>query len=234
MIPEDKKKINTLDRLIRKLRKAQDALRDRKIGIIRLEQLSAETKKAFDAAIDYTIGKRNIRKEIEARREQLKHWKRGILAMAFPINWKYFLSMPFIYGMIVPAVFFHLCIEIYHQFCFRLYGIPLVKGNDYFVYDRQLLPYLKLWEKANCIYCSYVNNLIRYSAEIGGRTERYWCPIKYARRIDDVHSHYPKFVDYLDAKKFREKWEELRDFSDVAEEKTGEERKKENKADKQA
>lgn len=208
---------NMREKLIRKLRKAQEALRDKKIGLIKLEQLSAETKKAFDTAIDSVMRKRDIRKEIEIRREQLKQWKRGILKMTFPINWKFLLSMPFIYGMIVPAVFFHLAIEAYHQVCFRLYGIPLVKGSEYFVYDRKLLPYLNLWEKFNCIYCSYVNNLIRYSAEIGGRTERFWCPIKYARRMENPHSQYAKFVDYLDAKEFREKWQKLRDFSDIAE-----------------
>lgn len=208
---------NMREKLIRKLRKTQEALRDKKIGLLKLEQLSAETKKAFDTAIDSVMRKRDIRREIEARREQLKQWKRGILKMTFPINWKFLLSMPFIYGMIVPAVFFHACIELYHQVCFRLYGIPLVKGNEYFVYDRKLLPYLNLWEKANCVYCSYVNNLIRYGAEIGGRTERFWCPIKYARRMENPHSQYNKFVDYLDAKEFREKWQKLRDFSDITE-----------------
>ena len=134
-----------------------------------------------------------------------------------PITWRYMISAPFIYGMIFPALLWNLGIEIYHQVCFRLYGIPRVQSKEYFVYDRQLLNLLNFWEKINCIYCSYVNNLIRYSAEIGGRTERYWCPIKYYRRIAGAHSQYDKFVDIKDKKELHEKWEELKDFSDVKE-----------------
>ncbi|PIV52133.1 hypothetical protein COX67_03305 [Candidatus Falkowbacteria bacterium CG_4_10_14_0_2_um_filter_36_22] len=53
--------------------------------------------------------------------------------------------------------------------------------------------------------------------EIAGRTERYWCPIKYANNLKEHHSQYSKFVDYLDAKNYRGKLGELRDFSDILE-----------------
>jgi hypothetical protein len=56
---------------------------------------------------------------------------------------------------------------------------------------------------------------LQYAVEIAGRTERFWCPIKYATRVPKTHSQYNKFVDYLDAENFREKWKELRDFSDI-------------------
>jgi len=72
-------------------------------------------------------------------------------------------------------------------------------------------------EKLNCLYCSYINNLLRYGMEIAGRTERYWCPIKYANNLKEHHSQYSKFVDYLDAKNYRGKLGELRDFSDILE-----------------
>ena len=160
--------------------------------------------------------RRNILKEIEIKRKELNAWRIGVIRTIFPINWKYVLSMPFIYGFIVPAFFFHFCLEIYHQVCFRIYGIPLVRPGEYFIYDRRLLPYLNWLEKINCVYCSYFNNLLRYGMEIAGRTERFWCPIKYAGMIDHHHSQYPKFVDFLDARNFREKWKELRDFSDIS------------------
>lgn len=128
---------------------------------------------------------------------------------------RYLLSAPFIYFMSVPMVLFHISIEIYHQVCFRLYGIPLVRSEKYFVYDRQLLPQLNWKEKINCYYCSYANNLFRYASEIGGRTERYWCPIKYHKKISQPHSQYEKFMENREAGNFREKWEELRDFSDI-------------------
>jgi len=141
------------------------------------------------------------------------------------VNWLYLISSPVIYGMFIPILFFHICLEIYHQFCFRLYGIPLVKGEEYFVYDRQLWPYLNWLEKLNCLYCSYYNNLTQYAVEIGARTERYWCPIKYVNRVKHSHSYYSKFIDSCDIKDFRGKWKDLKDFSDVSG-KPGEEEKK--------
>lgn len=43
-----------------------------------------------------------------------------------------------------------------------------------------------------------------YASEIGGRTERYWCPIKYARKIEQPHRHYREFADFGDAEGFKE------------------------------
>ncbi len=128
---------------------------------------------------------------------------------------QHFISMPFIYGMIFPSLTFHIFLEIYHQVCFRLYGITLVNSKKYFIYDRVALKNLNLIEKINCIYCSYVNNLIRYSAEVGGRTERYWCPLKYEREVENTHSQYEKFIKDGACEEIQEKWAELRDFSDL-------------------
>ena len=192
-------------------------LSSKEIGAAKLENLSDEVKAAFSQAILTATDKRNLIKEVEFNRETLKRFKLRALKSFFPINFRYLFSMPFIYGMFFPALFLHLCLEIYHQVCFRIYGIPLVKEEEYFIYDRQLLPYLNWLEKINCVYCSYVNNLFRYAVEIGGRTERYWCPIKYHRRVSGAHSQYNKFVDFPDAKNFREQWEKLRDFSDLEE-----------------
>lgn len=117
--------------------------------------------------------------------------------------------------MIIPTVLLHIFSQVYQQVCFRLYGIPTVKQNEYFVYDRKLFSLLNPLEKFNCLYCSYVNNLFRFCTEIGARTERYWCPVKYYRRIKS-HSQYDKFVKEATSRnEFEEKWEELRDFSDL-------------------
>jgi len=202
--------------LIGRLQAIQENLHaSKEVGIKKLEQLSDEIKSSFDRAINVLDLKTNILTELKAKQGNLKSWKLSSLKTLFPINFKYVFSIPFIYGMIVPGLLFHLGLEIYHQVCFRLYGIPRVKPGNYFVYNRRLLPYLNWIEKLNCIYCSYFNNLLQYAIEISGRTERYWCPIKYATRIAKTHSQYDKFVDYLDAKDFREKWQELRDFSDL-------------------
>lgn len=164
-----------------------------------LENLSLETKKILDDTIRRFAFRKNLIPKITVRRP----------------NWRYLVSAPFIYAMIAPALIWNLFLEGYHQVCFRLYGIPRVDPRHYFLYDRQLMSLLTPWEKINCFYCSYVNNLIRYSAEIAGRTERYWCPIKYHRRIEKTHSQYPKFIDDAEKKNFRQNWSALRDFSDV-------------------
>ncbi len=126
------------------------------------------------------------------------------------MSFRQIISAPFIYGMIIPAIFFHICLEIYHQICFRLYKIKLSKPAEHFVFDRGRLSYLNWLEKLNCLYCSYFNGLMSYAREISGKTERYWCPIKHAQMIKDPHGEYGKFCDYLDGKEFRKNWKKLR------------------------
>jgi len=202
--------------LLEKIKKVeQSIIESKKIGVNKLERLNDEARRAFTSAIESVAGTKNLMKEIESKREQLKSWRISILKTIWPINLKYLFAMPFIYGMFLPVVFFSICLEIYHQVCFRIYGIPLVDKKEFFVYDRQLLPYLNWLEKFNCLYCSYINNVVRYAVEIGGRTERFWCPIKYARHIEHTHSQYNKFAGYLDGENFRKRWQGLRDFSDI-------------------
>lgn len=206
----------TAKRLRAQLRKVQKELTIPHISLDALEKLNVETKRAFEDSIKYLAERRDMLKKIDVHRDYLKLWHHNGKRIVLPINWRYILSAPFIYGMVAPALVWNVGLEIYHQVCFRLYGIPLVKAKEYFIYDRQLLSYLNWWEKINCYYCSYVNNLIRYSSEIGGRTERYWCPIKYARRMNNTHSQYAKFINIESQEQFREEWSKLRDFSDMA------------------
>jgi len=189
----------TFKKLHLQLKKIQKRISLPQISLPDLEGLTQETKKILDETVKSFAYYKNLIPKVTVRRS----------------FWRYLLSAPFIYGMIVPALIWNLGLEIYHQICFRLYGIPLVKPAEYFVYDRRLMSFLNPWEKINCYYCSYVNNLIRYSAEIGGRTERFWCPIKYHRRLEKSHSQYAKFIGRDDKKNFRKDWYKLRDFSDV-------------------
>ncbi len=203
------------EKLIQQFSKIKKVLVENTVSIERLEELKIETKTAFDNAIKGITQHGNIREDLFKKSEQLREWRVGFFRTIFPIKWNYLITLPFIYGMIIPALIFHICLEIYHQICFRMYVIPRVNQKDYFINDRQLLPYLNWFEKFNCIYCSYYGNLLQYATEIAGRTERYWCPIKYSRRIDHAHSQYPLFVDYLDGENFRTKATALRDFSDI-------------------
>lgn len=204
--------------LSEKLQSIQKALQSsEKITRQRLEILGEETFKAFDSALKSISFKINVAEEIGKQKKQLRQWKIGFFHTLRPFTrlMRHFLSMPFIYFMIIPSVFLHISIEMYQQICFRLYGIPLVRTREYFHFDRALLPYLNWVEIIHCVYCSYVNHLFQFAVEIAGRTERYWCPIKYANHINKTHSQYEQFVEYFDGESFHEKWEKLRDFSDM-------------------
>ncbi len=201
--------------LVKRLKKAQKSLKSNRLDLKKLDMWGDEIMAAFNRAMNSMDFKVNIRKELKEKRAKFKLWKLSWVKTFFPLKIKYLLSAPFIYGMIIPGIIFHFGLEIYHQVCFRVYGIPRVKSKDYFIYDRHHLPYLNWFEKLNCLYCSYFNNLLRYATEISGRTERFWCPVKHATHLTKPHSQYNKFADYLDPKDFRQKWEKLRDFTDV-------------------
>lgn len=200
----------------RSLKRESDNTEDDGSPFDRLKELQADISDSSSKKTNEFTPKYHGTRRVQIPKQYLFLDNVKGISISFPINWKYILSMPFIYGMLVPASIWHIFIEIYHQICFRLYGIPRVNPKEYFLYDRQLLSWLNKWEKINCIYCSYINNLIRYSAEIGGRTERYWCPIKYYRRVKNAHSQYAKFVGAQNPKVFRKQWKELRDFSDMS------------------
>ncbi|QQS61329.1 MAG: hypothetical protein IPN70_00120 [Candidatus Moraniibacteriota bacterium] len=124
-----------------------------------------------------------------------------------PKNIRHFLSIPFIYSMIIPALVLDIFITIYHHTTFPLYGIPKVKRSDFIIYDRRFLDYLNVIQKIHCLYCSYLNGLLAYSMEIAGRTERYWCPIKssYNKNVF-THNWYRDFADYGDPEDWKNKF----------------------------
>ncbi len=115
------------------------------------------------------------------------------------------LSFPFIYGMLIPLVFLDICLEVYHQIAFRLYGIEIVPRGEYIKIDRHKLKYLKWYEKINCAYCGYANGLIHYAGIIAGKTEKYFCGIRH-RKAKNFHEpkHHKDFLPYDSKKDFDE------------------------------
>lgn len=109
------------------------------------------------------------------------------------------LSTPFIISMIVPLVLFNLSVEIYHQICFRMYGIPLLKRSKYIKIDRHELEYLDIRKKIFCVYCGYANGFIHYASEIAGKTEEYWCGIQHTQSKGFIPpKHHKNFIKYGD------------------------------------
>ncbi|WP_456402137.1 hypothetical protein [Hydrogenimonas sp.] len=123
----------------------------------------------------------------------------------------YVLTAPVIYAMIVPALIMDLFVSLYQAVCFPVYGIPKARREEYIVFDRHRLKYLNILQKLNCLYCAYFNGLVAYVREIASRTEQFWCPIRHARRVRNVHRRYWNFLRYGDGKDLRERWHRLRE-----------------------
>ena len=120
---------------------------------------------------------------------------------------RHIISAPFTYALIFPLIILDLFTEVYHQVCFRLYGIKLISRRDYIRMDRHKLKYLNLIEKINCAYCSYANGLMGYASAIAAETEKYWCGIKHRKyRGFKEPAHHKDFLKYGDEKSFRKKY----------------------------
>lgn len=120
------------------------------------------------------------------------------------------ITGPIIYGMALPLLMLDLFVSFFQWVCFPIYGIAKVKRSDYLVFDRHQLGYLNAIEKFHCTYCEYANGLIAYLGEIVARTERYFCPIKHARKILGTHRHYKHFLAYGDAQDYEARLEAFR------------------------
>ena len=177
-------------------------------------ELSFEIQKK-EEEFSYKIHGRKVYFE-EAVRKQHKHLVRKIHRYIFNASLLNIITVPIIWFCLVPAVFMDLVVSVYHSICFRVYGIPRVRRNDYIIIDRHALSYLNPLEKLICIYCGYFSGLIAYIEEIAARTEQYWCPIKHARKIRNIHSRYKNFLEYGDGNEYKNKFEQVRkDFDDL-------------------
>jgi hypothetical protein len=120
------------------------------------------------------------------------------------------LTAPVIWVCVLPILFTDAIGTMYQWVCFPIYGIPKVRRRDYVAFDRHHLSYLTFFEKVNCEYCAYVNGILAYFTEIAARTEQHWCPIKHAGCVKCAHSRYKKFLEFGDAKGYREQVEVVR------------------------
>ena len=192
-----------------------------------LEVLLSDMKLLENAIIDeiqkqqtefsYEIRKHRINFDKKSIEQHQKYTKK-IIQYVLNTPAKIFISMPFIWSCLVPILLLDLITSLYQFICFPIFGIPRVKHQDYIVFDRQYLGYLNFIEKMNCAYCSYANGSIAYVQEIAARTEQFWCPIKHARHIKNLHSRYYKFLSYGDAESYQKHIETIRhDFHDLSE-----------------
>jgi hypothetical protein len=134
----------------------------------------------------------------EHRRHKISNWKHLRSSRLLVI-----FSSPLIYACVLPFLLLDASVAVYQLVCFPIYGIPKVRRGDYLIFDRGRLAYLNTIEKVGCIYCSYVNGLLALVTEIAARTEQYFCPIKHAQPLIQIHSRYAKFLPYGDARAYR-------------------------------
>jgi len=122
----------------------------------------------------------------------------------------YLITMPTIMMMIIPAVIADIFATVYQAINFTAYEIPKVKRSKYIIIDRHHLKHLNLMEKLFCVFCGYVNGVIQYCAEIGSRTEEFWCPIKHAKKAGFEHARYDNYIEYSDSDSYHAKRKNIR------------------------
>lgn len=178
-------------------------------AIKKLEQELAQEFQKKQTEFSYKVQGKKIRFDQEIRRQHKLIATRisRYVKEAEPQN---ILTIPFIWACLIPALFMDAFVSLFQSICFPIYKIPKVKRSSYIVIDRHALSYLNAIEKLNCMYCGYFNGLIAYIREIAGRTEQYWCPIKHARRTSGFHSRYSRFLEYGDAKGYRQELDKVR------------------------
>ncbi|MBI4984196.1 MAG: hypothetical protein HZC24_02310 [Rhodocyclales bacterium] len=178
----------------------------------RIRQIEEEIEQEVQrrrAELQADFDNRRIRFEREVLAQQ-RRFKTGLLKYLLGARLRNVVTAPVIYAVFFPLLLLDLVVTLYQWICFPLYGIALVRRRDYLVFDRAHLAYLNLIEKFNCAYCSYGNGLAAYVTEVIARTEKYWCPIKHARRLMRAHPYYDGFVDYGDAAAYRNELRVLR------------------------
>ncbi|WP_122893737.1 hypothetical protein [Arcobacter peruensis] len=122
----------------------------------------------------------------------------------------YLITMPFIAMMIIPAIIADIFASIYQAINFPVYKIPKVKRSKYIIIDRHHLSHLNFMEKVFCVFCGYVNGVIQYCAEIGSRTEEFWCPIKHKKKTGFKHARYDNYIEYEDTEEYHQKRKNIR------------------------
>lgn len=177
--------------------------------IYELEQNLADDlhKQSDELLYEFNKGRVVFKREIKIRNQALKV---NIGKYVMNARWLVIVTAPIIYSIIIPILLLDLFVTIYQAICFPVYGVPKVKRRDFMVFDRLKLDYLNGIEKINCAYCSYGNGVIGYVREVAARTEQYWCPIKHAKKIANMHSRYPKFTNFGDGEQYRNEHERIK------------------------
>jgi hypothetical protein len=162
------------------------------------------------AAAGPASGRHGVRVHLRAAGEADRQHRAALVSYVLRGDLATLATSPVIYSLMVPFVVLDVWVWFYQAVCFRAWGVTRVRRRDYFSVDRRKLRYLNGLEKANCVYCSYVNGVVAYVGEIAARTEQYWCPIRDGRPVTQRHERYAGFVPYGDGAAYRRSLPSLR------------------------
>ncbi len=176
----------------------------------RLRRLEQELDAAIDEEQRRTEAPRPKGEISGSQRAEQRRQRIGILSYLWSMNPSSLVAVPATYAVILAIALLDLLATLHQWATFPIFGIRRVRRADYIAIDRHKLSYLNAIEKLNCLYCGYSNGVIAYAREIASRTEQYWCPIKHAKLIRSPHRRYPEFLEYGDAKGYREKLADYR------------------------
>lgn len=180
----DRKIINEIAALKAQVSKLEDQLEHNKV----------ERQKEFQ----YTTKGRKVVFENEVKSQHTSQ-RTGIIDYMKKLSWKTYATGWMVYFMIIPFTFLDLSVTIYQKICFWAWEIPKARRAHYVFVDRHQLQYLNGLEKLYCIFCGYANGVIAFTREVAARTEKFWCPIKHATKVNQAHEHYQDFIEYGDA-----------------------------------
>jgi hypothetical protein len=123
------------------------------------------------------------------------------------INPKVLVTAILWYLGVFVIVLFDCFVTVYQQICFRVYKIRIVDRNTHFIFEKKRLKNMNFVQVINYYLGSYCLGVIsRYGREIFSLTERYWCPIKHAKRVLGYHDRYDEFAEYGNPDEFFEKY----------------------------
>jgi len=116
------------------------------------------------------------------------------------------ITVPILYLGIFVFALFDLFVMVYQYTCFRVYKIPIVQRSENFRFNKKELAELNLIQTINYLGISYTGGVIALARKVFAETERYWCPIKHAKKMLGYHDLYDEFAEYGNAEEFFKKY----------------------------
>ena len=125
-------------------------------------------------------------------------------------RFSFLITLPSILIMVAPAILLDIAGSFYQAINLRAYEIPMVDRKRYIFLDRYALKHLNFMEKFFCIYCGYFNGVMQYVSEIAARTEEFWCPIKYSKKVGFKHKRYANYLEHENTTEYHAKRKKIR------------------------